>query len=195
MPISQIVTNSIANEAVVEADLANSAVTTVKIANTAVTPAKLSQPLTSDTVRTATSTSVDFTGIPSWVRRITVMLNGVSTNGSSNLLIQLGDSGGIENTGYTSAAGSIGNAIVSSTAGYILTQTNSAAWIHQVVAVITSLNSANTWMCSSIDMIGGSNGFSATGSKSLSDVLNQIRITTVNGTDAFDAGTINILYE
>jgi hypothetical protein len=196
MPISQIVTNSIANEAVVEADLANSAVTTVKIANAAVTPVKLSQPLTSGTAQASTSgTFIDFTGIPSWVRRITVMLNGVSTNGSSNLLIQLGDSGGIENTGYTSAAGSIGNAIVSSTAGYILTQTNSASWVHQVVAVITSLNSSNTWMCSAIDMIGGSNGFSSTGSKSLSDILTQVRITTVNGTDAFDLGSINILYE
>jgi len=33
------------------------------------------------------------------------------------------------------------------------------------------------------------------GSKTLSDTLTQVRITTVNGTDTFDAGTINILYE
>ena len=152
-------------------------------------------PVVSGTAVTASGTSVDFTGIPSWVKRITVMMKGVSTNGSSNLLIQLGDSGGIENTGYTAAAGSIGNAMASSTSGYILTQTNSAAYTHQAVAVITSLNSSNTWMCSSIDMIGGTNGFSATGSKALSDTLTQVRITTVNGTDTFDAGTINILYE
>jgi hypothetical protein len=152
-------------------------------------------PIVSGTAVTASSTSVDFTSIPNWVKRITVMLSGVSTNGSSNLLIQLGDSGGIENTGYTAAAGSIGNALASSTSGYILTQSNAAAWAHQAVAVITSLNSSNTWMCSSVDIIGGSNGFSATGSKSLSDVLTQVRITTVNGTDTFDAGTINILYE
>jgi hypothetical protein len=149
----------------------------------------------SGTAVSASGTSVDFTGIPSYAKRITVMFSGVSTNGSSNLLIQLGDSGGIENTGYTAAAGSIGNALASSTAGYILTQSNAAAWAHQAVAVITSLNSSNTWMCSSVDIIGGSNGFSATGSKSLSDVLTQVRITTVNGTDTFDAGTINIMWE
>ena len=152
--------------------------------------------ITSGTAVASTSgTSIDFTGIPATAKRITVMFSGVSTSGSSNLLIQLGDSGGIENTGYTAAAGSIGNTLASSTAGYILTQSNSAAWAHQAVAVITSLNSSNTWMCSSIDIIGGSNGFSASGSKSLSDVLTQVRITTVNGTDTFDAGTINIMWE
>jgi hypothetical protein len=33
------------------------------------------------------------------------------------------------------------------------------------------------------------------GSVTLSGTLDRVRITTVNGTDTFDAGTINILYE
>jgi len=55
--------------------------------------------ITSGTAVASTSgTSIDFTGIPSWVKRITVMFDVVSTNGSAIILIQLGDSGGIETT-------------------------------------------------------------------------------------------------
>jgi len=62
-------------------------------------------PLVSGTSQASTSgTSIDFTGIPSWVKRITVMFNGVSTNGTSNKQIQLGDSGGFETTGYLGAS-------------------------------------------------------------------------------------------
>jgi len=33
------------------------------------------------------------------------------------------------------------------------------------------------------------------GTKTISGVLDRIRLTTVNGTDTFDAGSVNILYE
>jgi len=59
--------------------------------------------LVSGTAVTASGTSVDFTGIPSWVKRVTVMFSGVSLSGTSSYLVQLGDSGGVENTGYLSA--------------------------------------------------------------------------------------------
>jgi len=146
-------------------------------------------------VASTSGTSIDFTSIPSWVKRITVMFNGVSTNGTSNLLVQLGISSGVETTGYTSAAAAINNTVASSTAGYILTQSNGASYTHQAVVVITALGSANTWMSSGLDVIGVTNGFSSTGSKALSGTLDRVRITTVNGTDTFDAGSINILYE
>jgi len=61
--------------------------------------------ITSATAQASTSgTSIDFTSIPSWVKRITVMFNGVSLSGTSSILIQLGDSGGFENTGYVSTS-------------------------------------------------------------------------------------------
>lgn len=147
---------------------------------------------------TGSPTTIDFTGIPSWVRRITVMFSGVSVSGTSNLLVQLGDSGGIETTGYTSNAGGYGSAAVASSIGLLLNQQNTAAGTWSGMQVITSLSSSNTW--SSVSTL--SNGGTGTtalqmsgGTKSLSDTLTQIRITTVNGTDTFDAGTINILYE
>lgn len=155
-------------------------------------------PLKSGTVVASTSgTSIDFTGIPSWVKRITVMFNGVSLNGTSNILVQLGDSGGIENTGYLGGctvqySGAIEAA--NSTAGYIIALAAAARVTHGNLTICSV--GSNLWVAS------GSFGFSnaaasgaSGGSKTLSDVLTQVRITTVNGTDTFDAGSINILYE
>ena len=103
---ANVTTAKILDANVTTAKILDANVTTAKIADANVTPAKLSQPLTLATAQNSTSgTSIDFTSIPSWVKRITVMFSSVSTSGSSNPLIQIGDSGGIENTGYTSYAG------------------------------------------------------------------------------------------
>lgn len=158
------------------------------------------RPLVSGTAVASTSgTSIDFTGIPSWVKRITVMLSGVSTSGISPIQIQLGDSGGIENTGYLGSITSsqTGTATANFTTGFQIDNSGAAAAAsirHGAFSIFSF--GANTWV------INGSYGLSNTnfvliigGSKTLSDVLTQVRITTVNGTDTFDAGSINIMYE
>ena len=158
-------------------------------------------PLTSGTAIASTSgTALDFTGIPSWAKRITVMFNGVSTNGSSNILIQLGDSGGIETTGYLSYFGFVQstsniNASSSST-GFGLWHGGSSD-IHYI-PIVLHLVSGNTWIQSHAGAFwnGASTHMqSGSGNKTLSDTLDRVRITTVNGTDTFDAGSINILFE
>jgi hypothetical protein len=149
-----------------------------------------------DTVKTATSTSVDFTGIPSWVKRITVMFSGVSVSGTSLIQIQLGDSGGIETTGYVSVA-SAGTSSGNSTTGFIVYAVGNAGYI--ISGTVTILNiSSNSWVHSTATATSpalGNAGSIGGGNKTLSDTLTQVRITTVNGTDTFDAGTINILFE
>ena len=150
-----------------------------------------------DTAKASTSgTSVDFTGIPSWAKRVTVMFSGVSTNGASSYQIQLGDSGGFETTGYTgSCSFGGGGATTFNSSGYIVNNNIGAAATHSGIFVITTLGS-NAWAGSGVIAPTVSNGSTyAGGSKTLSDTLTQIRITTVNGTDTFDAGSINILYE
>ena len=156
--------------------------------------------LTSGTAVTASGTSIDFTGIPSWAKRITVMLSGVSTNGTSTILIQLGDSGGIETTGYLSHTGFAGGTNsaggASSTAGFIVFG-SSAANIFYGHATFT-LSGSNLWVGSHIFGLNATTipySVQGGGNKTLSDTLDRVRITTVNGTDAFDAGTINIMYE
>ena len=156
--------------------------------------------LTSGTAVASTSgTSIDFTSIPSWVKRITVMFSSVSLSGVSSYLVQIGTSGGIQNTGYTSSSfliATAGNAGANSTAGYIIFS-DIAAYSFSGNFVINNITSS-TWVSS--HTIGS--GVSLTGlvnfgggSKNLSGTLDRVRITTVNGTDTFDAGSINILYE
>jgi hypothetical protein len=163
-----------------------------------ITPADLSQPLTLETAQASTSgTSIDFTGIPSWVKKITVMLSGVSTNGTSTVRLQIGTSSSVETSGYLSASSTIVAAVATaaSTAGFDFNDPGSAASVRHGQIAICLLGS-NTWT------VGGGIIYSDSartctlyGSKTLSGTLDRIRITTVNGTDTFDAGSINIMYE
>lgn len=147
-------------------------------------------------VATTSGTSIDFTSIPSWVRRITVMFDGVSTNGTSPVQIQLGDSGGVETTGYFGDA----MAITSSAAAYaaysngFVSPGSIAAASRFGFLTIVNINS-NVWAASGT--VGDNSTFAGSfqGAKSLSATLDRIRLTTVNGTDAFDGGTANIIME
>jgi hypothetical protein len=158
--------------------------------------------ITSGTAVASTSgTSIDFTGIPSWVKRITVMFAGVSTNGTSIVQIQLGTSGGATTSGYVGVVDTIGSggaspASLTSGLGLFRSGAASASNVIGGIAIFTNVTS-NNW-------VGCFNGCITTGVTnttvgstqiSLSGTLDRVRITTVNGTDTFDAGSINIMYE
>ena len=154
------------------------------------------QRLTLGTSQASTSgTAIDFTSIPSWVKRITVNFVGVSTNGTSNIIVQLGTSSGIETSGYSGA--SIVPAVVTTnwTSGIIVTASTGApeSWHGQVVICLAG---GTNWTAAvNIARSTGVYTGQGAGSKSLAAVLDRLRITTANGTDAFDLGSINILYE
>lgn len=156
-------------------------------------------PLTQMTAQASTSgTFIDFTGIPSWVRRITVMFNGVSTNGSSLLLVQIG-SGSVVTTGYLSAGSAIGAASAASTTstiGFLFGNFNTAGGVNVGSVVLTNV-SGNSWVANGGVYITTvpQTSFCFGSSPALSGALDRVRITTVNGTDVFDAGSINVLYE
>jgi hypothetical protein len=154
--------------------------------------------VTATTAQNSTSgTSIDFTGIPSWVKRIQIMFNAVSTSASSAVIVQLGDSGGFETTGYNSTGvefASTASASSSITSGLQIENSSTAAYTRYGIFTLLNLT-GNVWTSSSsFSQASGRQSISA-GGKTLSDQLTQIRITTVNGTDTFDAGSINILYE
>lgn len=146
-------------------------------------------PLVSGTAVSASGTSVDFTGIPSWVKRITVMFVGVSTNGSSLLQVR-GGAGSFETSGYLGAIGT-----QTFGAGFFPYEIGIASLVLSGQAVLT-LVSGNTWAwTSTLAQTTAAGSGSGAGHKVFSGTLDRVRITTVNGTDTFDAGTINILYE
>lgn len=163
--------------------------------------------ITSGTVVASTSgTAINFTGIPSWAKRITVMFQDVSTNGTAEFLLQIGTAAGIQSSGYVGAS-SFTAAATAGARPYSTAPASSTgfAWFNSVIAselrngsaVLTLLNATTgTWALNG--MLGNSNDnfmvFSA-GSKTLSATLERLRITTTNGTDTFDNGSINILYE
>jgi len=152
--------------------------------------------ITSGTAVASTSgTSIDFTSIPSWVKRITVMFNGVGTSGTSLFQVQIG-SGSVANTGYVSDAmypnGPTNSGLV--TTGFVQQGTVVASSNFQGASTLVLLN-GNIWV-SSGNIVDNAGRLSLNaGSKTLSGTLDRVRITTVNGTDTFNAGSINILYE
>ena len=209
MAISKIVTNSVdsgvtlTSPTLVTPVLSGSVTGTYTLAGTGT----LSSPIISGTptgvgvltsgtaVASTSGTSIDFTGIPSWVKRITVMFSGVSTNGGSAPLLQIG-SGSVDITGYTSTGSQVYGAnlcnITTSTAGYIIFSGGATNLLSGTY--VFTLVSSNTWVGSSV-INNSLNPIFGAGMKSLSGTLDRVRITTVNGTDTFDAGSINILYE
>lgn len=148
-------------------------------------------------VASTSGTSIDFTSIPSWVKRITVLFQGVSTSGTSTIQVQVGV-GSVTTTGYvgtsvriatnsTTAGGSV-------TTGFPINVTPGAA--DTISGALTlSLMGSNLWVASLAGKASTSLGLVGGGDVTLSGTLDRVRITTVNGTDTFDAGSINILYE
>jgi hypothetical protein len=159
------------------------------------------QRITQGTAVASTSgTSVTFSSIPSWVKRITVNLLGVSTSGTSNLRFRIGPVAGVETSGYLGAslgfaASSV--ATINFTAGFDVNDSGAATAVRNGAFVLSLADSAtNTWTIQGTQ--GQSNstfGSSIGGQKPLAGSLSVVSVTTVNGTDTFDAGSVNIIYE
>ena len=146
-------------------------------------------------VASTSGTSIDFTGIPATAKRITINFNGVSTNGTSAPILQLGDSGGIETSGYLGAAWDNG-ASFNYTTGIGLIGATAASVRHGSITLTLLNASTNTW--SAAGSFGRSDAAAAGcvgATKSLSATLDRVRVTTAGGADTFDAGEINITYE
>ncbi len=163
-----------------------------------VTAAQLNTPTLMTAKASTSGTVIDFTEIPTWVKRVTVMLIGVSTNGTSHPVVQIG-AGSVVASGYASydtVSGTSSETSYSSTVGFGVGGSVSA---NLVTAIMTLVNfSGTTWIASHCGgMFGSPNAFGACGGGwiTLSGALDRVRVTTTNGTDAFDAGTINIMYE
>jgi hypothetical protein len=146
------------------------------------------------TVASTSGTAIDFTGIPSWVKRITVMFNAVSTNGSNTISVQIG-SGSVSTSGYAGTIWTPSSSTQLSTAFPVFNPISAAN--NAVGMIVLAHMGSNVWTQSGNLAFGNTNstGWSSAGLHSnLSGALDRVRITA-GGVDTFDAGSINILYE
>lgn len=149
-------------------------------------------------VASTSGTSIDFTSIPTGVKRITVLLSGVSTTGATGVFMRLGTSSGFESTGYTWYYSTNGASGAGNTTYFQPGIRNTAASTHYGSVVLYLLNSAtNLWVIQQQTSAGadGPDVYIISGSKALAATLTQLRLGSVDGTSTFDSGSINILYE
>jgi hypothetical protein len=151
------------------------------------------------TVATTSGTAIDFTSIPSWVKRVTVILNGVSGSGTSQVQVQIG-SGSVTTTGYlmySSISYSTNISVgASNTTGFAIAGANASNLYYGSFSIFAY--SGNIYAASfsgSFNTGALFGGIVGSGTVTLGGVLDRVRLTTVNGTDTFDAGSVNILYE
>ena len=194
---------AVGSSGIATANIIDSAVTTAKVAALAITEPKVAPgaTLTLATMQASTSgTSIDFTGIPAGTKEIVVMFKGVSLSGASHPIIQLGDSGGVEASGYEGVYAIIVNAgspaVGATTTGVLINggsagRTNSGSVRFVLIDAATFLWSFQGTMADSVTPIATT----VAGIKALSAELDRVRITTANGTDTFDAGSVNIAYK
>lgn len=146
--------------------------------------------LTLATAQTASGTAVDFTGIPSWAKRITIIFQGVSTNGSSSVIVRLGTSSGFVSSGYLGSSASFNY-----TNGFPIDDITSASAVRHGYIQIMNIT-GNSWASGgSMGRSDAAGSYASGGSISLASTLTQVQITTGSGTNTFDAGTINIMFE
>ena len=150
------------------------------------------------------TTVCDFTGIPSWVKKITIIVSGAGMSTGSYIQIQVGDSTSFKNTGYlnyTSYAGSSGGSTSSTTGIVIESGTPASTGLIYGRANLFLLDSnTNTWVGDSLvglNAAGAPFTFQAGGvAPALTGTLTRVRVTSVNGTDTFNSGTrFQMFYE
>lgn len=150
------------------------------------------------TVATTSGTSIDITGIPAGIKRLTVRLVGVSTSGTSDKVIRLGTSGGVLATGYLT--GLLWVTTTSPGASSPLTtgwQFSSALAADTISSdLVLDLHGTDTWVATGGGSVTNrSHAFVFTGSVDIGGVLDRVRITTLGGTDTFDAGEVSLSWE
>jgi len=150
-------------------------------------------------VASTSGTSIDFTNIPSWVKRITVMYQGVSTDGTSDYWLRLGTSGGFATSGYvgySARQAASSNSYTAHSSSFVIVAGSPLATELFSGTIVLVNQTGNVWVVNG-QLTGQSNNGNTNhtaGNISLSGVLTQVRLTSATP-NTFDAGSINILYE
>ena len=151
-------------------------------------------------VSSTSGVAVDFTGIPSWAKRITILFSTLTTSGSSIPVFRAGPGGVPVTSGYVGCTSGVstGASAGNHTDGARLFSTS---WASSYVAhgriTFTLANPAsNLWEydgVSALSNIAAAAFFG--GSIALAGALDIIRLTTQGGSDTFQSGTLRMIYE
>lgn len=168
-----------------------------------VTDLETQLPVALSPVATTSGTSVTLaSGLPSWARKVTIRVVGISTNGTSGYIFQLGTSGGFITSGYTGAGNKVEDAAAtagnSNGSGFrAFVPPSAAATLDGAFTLELHDSSTNTWVIHGLAArsVTTASNYIVSGSIALSGVLTQIRITTTGGADTFDAGSASVRYE
>ena len=149
---------------------------------------------------TTSGTEIDFTSIPSWATKIEIMFEGVSLSGTAYYALVIGDADGFETSGYTGGSGSLSfvdgsvtNTAAGAGANIAFGDATAGTTLSGVISLYLKDSTNNTWVFDG-RLFAGNVHYFVWGNKDLSATLDSVRITTSNGTDTFDAGSINIRY-
>jgi hypothetical protein len=165
------------------------------IPDASIVPAKLAQPYTKGGSVSLSGVSYDFTAIPSWATEIDIGISAVGFNASSTILLQIGDSGGISTSGYLG-----GNAVLAAAPTYanqttgLLIYTTFSSGIRFIANINLRRNgTTNTWVLSSYGYFeSNAIGQISVASRTLSNALDRVRLTSVAGTASFVSGVASI---
>lgn len=139
------------------------------------------------------ATTYDFTGIPSWVKRITVMFNGNTRNATTVQVIQIG-SGSFTTSGYVGASWPAAGGAVGNSNGFGFAGNNLGTDLLYGIMTISNIT-GNTWVAGCQGAVNQANLAIGGGSVTISGTLDRVRLTTLSTTATFTGGTINIMYE
>ena len=135
------------------------------------------------------------TDIPSGVKHVVVMLEQLSTGGTSNIILRIGPSGGVVTSGYDCDAASTSNNYANQTDGFALVRTTVAASLYNGAYHLDLFNASTNQWCFSGGATTNNDAFGTYGHVSLSGALNKLTITTTGGSDVFDSGNVNISFQ
>lgn len=185
--------------------LTNKTLTSPTITSPTITGASMSSMsssvLTAMTLASPTSgTTLDFTGIPSWVKRVNVIFTGLKYSASCDPMIQLGyGATTYQASGYLGMVGDYASGSNSYTTGIGMVNTSSYTTsnaIHGRVELFLINPASNIWVANvGCGLSGSGQGGAGAFSVTLSGTLTAIRVTSVAGTATFTTGSVNVFYE
>lgn len=142
------------------------------------------------------NTSLEFTGIPSWVTKIDIMVDSLSSNTADIIGVELGDASSWEQTDYVGGGTGIGVSVTSYnySSRFVFANSNADADVFHGIVSLTKMDTSNTWIASlQIGESASANINIGSGRKTLTGALTRVRVIS-NGVDTFDLGSANVRY-